>query len=120
MTTIIAGSRTLGKDALYAALAECPWDITEVVSGGANGIDTCGELWATENNIPIKRFPAYWDNFGKMAGFLRNTQMAEYTGDKGALLAVWDGKSRGTKHMIQIAGRYGLRIKVWTPPQPRP
>lgn len=116
MTTIIAGSRTLGEDALYAALAECPWEITEVVSGGANGIDTCGELWATSNRIPWKRFPANWAVYGKSAGPVRNTQMADYAQ---ALLAVWDGKSRGTNHMISIAGSKSLRIMVWTPPQPR-
>lgn len=60
-------------------------------------MDKDGEYYAKCNKIPVKQFPADWDQFGKAAGHIRNKQMAEYAD---ALVAVWDGKSPGTKNMI--------------------
>lgn len=99
MKVVIAGSRSIQKqeDVDYA-MSFCPFEITEVVSGGATGVDTLGENWAKANNIPVKVFPAQWDLHGKAAGFIRNEQMAKYAD---ALIAIWDGKSRGTEHMIR-------------------
>lgn len=85
--------------------------ITEVISGGANGVDKLGEKWAKEQNIPIKRFPANWDKYGRKAGYLRNVEMAEYSD---ALIAVYDGKSKGTKHMIDIAKKKRLKVFIYT------
>jgi hypothetical protein len=68
-----------------------------------------GERWAKENNLPIERYPADWDNHGKSAGYRRNAEMAE---NAEALLALWDFKSRGTKHMIDLALKAGLVIYV--------
>jgi hypothetical protein len=90
-------------------LSRNPWRITEVVSGTARGADRTGEQWASENNVPVKRFPADWDKHGKRAGYLRNADMAEYAE---ALVAFWDGQSRGTKHMIDLAEKAGLRVSV--------
>jgi hypothetical protein len=84
--------------------------ISEVVSGCASGIDKLGEDWAVNNYVPIKRFPADWQRYGKSAGFIRNVQMAEYAG---ALVAIWDGRSRGTWNMIQEANRRDLRVYVY-------
>ncbi|WP_197026348.1 hypothetical protein [Polaribacter sp. Hel_I_88] len=55
------------------------------------------------------RFPAEWNKFGKAAGPVRNKEMAIYAD---ALIAFWDGKSRGTKNMIQLAKQNGLLLKV--------
>lgn len=98
MKVIIAGGRNV-TDQHYVNLActKAPFTITEVVSGCANGVDTLGEVWAIHHEIPIKKFPADWDQHGRRAGSLRNIQMGDYAQ---ALIAVWDGKSRGTKHMI--------------------
>lgn len=75
--------------------------INEVVSGKAQGFDTLGEYWARRNNIPIRPFPAEWSNragdFNHGAGHDRNIKMAEYAD---ALVAIWDGYSGGTLHMI--------------------
>ena len=81
----------------------------EIVSGTANGADKLGERYAQERGYPIKHFPANWDEFGKAAGYLRNKEMADY-GD--ALIAFWDGKSRGTMHMINIANTKLLKVKI--------
>lgn len=115
MKVIIAGSREIAdpKVLIDAIRASC-FNITEVVSGCARGVDRMGEKWASENQLPVKYFPAYWQTYGQKAGFLRNAQMAEY-GE--ALIAVWDGKSLGTKNMIALARAKGLQVFVyrWPP-----
>lgn len=109
---IIAGSRDFNnyellKNKLDSLLANKN-DI-EIVSGTCNGADLLGERYGLENNYPINRFPADWDKFGKRAGPLRNEQMADNTD---ALVAFWDGKSRGTNDMIENAKKRGLLVRV--------
>lgn len=70
----------------------------EVISGGARGIDTFARKWAKWKCIPFNEFAAEWKRHGKMAGYIRNELMAEVA-DIG--LAIWDGSSRGTAHMIE-------------------
>jgi len=81
----------------------------EIISGGASGADALGERFAQEHNLPLKVVPADWKTYGRSAGFLRNEQMARMAG---TLIAFWDGKSRGTKDMIDTAKIIGLRVKV--------
>lgn len=110
MKVIIAGSRGVNsKRFVELAIKEAEFEITEVVSGGARGIDLLGEQWATENKIPITRFNAKWNALGKVAGMIRNAEMAVYAD---ALIAIWDGKSKGTKHMIWTAERHRLKVYV--------
>ena len=113
MRTIIAGSRGFENyeqlDNLMHSLSNS-WKVTEVLSGGARGADYIGEVWASAHNIPVQKFPAEWDKHGKGAGFIRNTEMAE---NAEALIAIWDGKSRGTKHMVEIARRKGLIVVLY-------
>lgn len=79
MKVIIAGSRTITQlDLINQAVAESGFDITEVVSGTANGVDSLGEVWALGAEVPVQRFPAQWQKYGKSAGFKRNRQMADY------------------------------------------
>lgn len=113
MKTIIAGSRGIDDFAIVAqAIVDSKFEITEVVSGTAKGVDTEGEGWASLNEVPIKRFPADWKPngvFDRGAGHKRNAKMAEYAD---ALIAVWDGKSPGTRNMINEAAKRGLKIYV--------
>ena len=83
----------------------------EIVSGCANGADKLGERYANERGHQIKRFPADWDKYGKGAGYRRNAEMANYAG---ALIAFWDGLSRGTAHMINLAKEKGLKVLIIT------
>jgi hypothetical protein len=100
MKVIIAGSRTLSDYGIIElAVTNSKFTPIEIISGCAKGADRLGELFAKNHNLPVKYFPADWNRFGKAAGYKRNQQMAEY-GD--ALVAVWDGKSKGTGHMINI------------------
>ena len=111
MKVIIAGSREITDFALVKqAVDASTFKITEVVSGTARGVDKLGEHWASLYEIPIKTFPAEWDTFGKPAGFVRNVKMAEYAD---ALIAIWDGKSRGTKHMIDQAKLKLLKVFIY-------
>lgn len=114
MRIIIAGSRTVSEDQVREALEYCDWKgfISCVVSGGAKGADRVGEKWAKENGLEIKLFPAEWEKFGKRAGPLRNQSMAEYAN---GLISVWDGESRGTANMIELARDLGLRVSVFRP-----
>ena len=110
MRTIIAGSRDIDDmKLLESAIAESKMDITIVVCGEARGVDWLGKEWAISRNIPVHSFPANWSLHGKSAGFIRNTEMAE---NADAIIAVWDGESRGTKMMIDIAKKKGLKVFV--------
>ena len=110
MKTIIAGSRNFYDfNILQNALTNCPWEITEVVSGCARGADTLGERWAFNAHKPIKRFPANWDRDGNRAGYIRNKVMSQYAE---ALVAFWDGQSRGTRDMIETMKSLGRRVVV--------
>ena len=71
-----------------------------IVSGCAEGADKLGERYASEHNLTVERFPAEWDKYGKYAGPRRNAQMAKVAD---GVLVFWDGKSRGTKNMIENA-----------------
>jgi hypothetical protein len=111
MKLIIAGSRGIhDPDLLAQAIDASGFDpITLVLSGGAAGVDRLGELWAQARGIPVRRFVPDWDARGRSAGILRNVEMAA---EADALVALWDGSSRGTEHMIREAQRRGLRVHV--------
>ena len=80
-----------------------------IVSGCARGADTFGMRYASENIFDVDEYPADWNKYGKKAGYMRNVEMAE---NADALIAFWDGKSKGTKHMIDIATERNLPIRV--------
>lgn len=110
MRTIIAGSREVTDYALVLeAACNSGFKITEIVSGGARGVDRLGEQLGEEFSIPIIRFIPDWAKYGNGAGHLRNTEMAEYAQ---ALIAIWDGYSPGTKNMINTAKRLGLKVYI--------
>ncbi|MCP4520996.1 MAG: DUF2493 domain-containing protein [Cytophagales bacterium] len=115
MKIIIAGSRDFNTEHHYRLLNSVlsrvlrDKDLTtiEIVSGTARGADKFGERYANENNIAIAEFPADWNKHGKSAGYIRNSEMADYGSH---LIAFWDGKSRGTKHMIDLATKKNLKV----------
>lgn len=80
-----------------------------VVCGKARGADSLGEKYAKERGYAVRYFPADWDMNGRSAGYIRNEEMAQ---NADALVAFWDGKSRGTQHMIQTAHKYKLSVRV--------
>lgn len=106
MRTIIAGSRPSKENQqrlhnlLHETIVRSRFQISVVLSGLANGPDQWAVAWATAHRIPVERFPANWSKFGRRAGFLRNKEMAD---NADALICVWDGRSRGTKMMLDLA-----------------
>lgn len=85
----------------------------EIISGTARGADRLGEIFANKYNLKLTKFPADWDYYGKSAGYIRNEQMAKYASkENGILFAFWNGTSRGTKHMIDLANKYNLNIET--------
>lgn len=111
MKLIVAGSREINKYSIIAiAIQKSGFSPTEIVSGCARGVDSIGEEYARLNGLKCAQFPADWVKHGKSAGYKRNVQMAEYAD---ALVAVWDGKSKGTMHMINIMKAKNKPFKVW-------
>lgn len=112
MKVIIAGGRDFNN---YDLLKEkCDiilsnQDEVIIVSGRASGADSLGERYAKEKGFKTELFPADWKKYGKSAGYVRNSEMAEVAE---SLIAFWDGRSRGTKHMIDIAKNKGLKVRI--------
>ena len=111
---IIAGSRdfndyNLLRDAVNYYLVSRNLTEVTIVSGKARGADTLGEKYAKEKGFPVLEFPADWNRYGKSSGHIRNRQMGDISH---GLVAFWDGKSPGTKGMIDYAKKKGLNILV--------
>lgn len=127
MKVIIAGSRScVDYEVLLAAIESSGFNnpkfgpvISEVVSGRALGADILGERWQREHRdaVRLKEFPADWNLHGKSAGVIRNKEMAHYAE---ALIALWDGKSKGTQNMISTAERLGLKVFVYRTDEKHP
>jgi|TARA_B110000908_G_C10223161_1_gene436458 hypothetical protein len=113
MRIIIAGGRDLKNYALVYSMCQFylqNTQVTEIVSGKARGADALGERFAKDMGIYVREFPAEWEKYGKTkAGKIRNEQMAKYGTH---LIAFWDGKSRGTANMIELAKKHRLKVKV--------
>jgi hypothetical protein len=118
---LVCGSR----DLIERSRTECAidnalssWQLTPsslefIISGGARGPDTLGEVWAQANGVTVKRFLPDWDQHGRRAGILRNLEMLDFIAQspQPLVVAVWDGSSRGTGHTVGEARRRGF--KVW-------
>lgn len=112
MKLIIAGSRSFDDyDLMDTSLAKIlSGRLPDVVlSGRAEGADVLGERWAEVHGVPVQYHPADWKRYGKVAGMKRNAEMAK---DGTHLVAFWDGVSRGTANMIDIAKLAGLQVRV--------
>lgn len=80
-----------------------------IVSSHATGADILGEKFASDHNLQCEIHPADWKRYGNSAGPIRNAEMAEVSD---ALIAFWDGESRGTKSMIKLAREKGLQVAI--------
>ncbi len=107
---IIAGSRNFNNYELLKTI--CDQLITKefvIISGCAKGADKLGELYGLHNNIKIEKYPANWNLYGKSAGYIRNKLMAE---NATHCICFWNGESKGTKNMIDLAKQYNLKLKI--------
>lgn len=108
MIVIVAGSRTITDVGRVLDLVEgAGFVITGIISGCAPGVDTAVVMkpWA----CPVLKMPADWKR-GPSAGYRRNAEM-EKVGE--ALIAIWDGESRGTRHMISLMEASGKPYVVF-------
>lgn len=111
MKVIIAGSRSITDyQIVFDAVLFSKFDISEIISGGARGVDRLGEEFAEEHCYDVTRFIPDWDRLGKKAGFVRNSEMGDYAD---ALIAIWDGKSKGTKHMIDYMEKLNKKVFIY-------
>ena len=110
---IVAGSRSFNDYTLLAAkldkvLVNKMPDVV-IVSGGARGADTLAIEYAQRHGLKCDVMPADWNRHGKRAGFMRNADMANHAD---ALVAFWDGQSRGTAHMVRLMQQKGKPVRV--------
>jgi hypothetical protein len=110
MRVIIAGGRDFSDYELMSKSLKCliGKDVT-IISGRAKGADRLGETYGEEHSIPIERYPADWEKNGKSAGYLRNLQMLD---NATHVIAFWDGKSKGTLHLLREAKKRNMPIKL--------
>ena len=118
MKVIIAGGRDFTNATVMAIVLNNLQDVDHVIEiedltlicGMARGADLTAYKLFKEVGLPVEMYPADWDQYGKQAGFIRNTQMA---GVADMLIAFWDGQSRGTAHMIDTARKHNLNVLVF-------
>ena len=109
MKVAVIGSRNLKVDDLGKYL---PDGVTEIVSGGARGVDTCAREYARANKIKLTEFLPEYDKYGRGAPLRRNITIIEYSD---LVLAFWDGSSHGTKYVIDNCKKRGVPVKVYVP-----
>lgn len=107
MKVAVIGSRGLSIKNLGDYL---PSETTEIVSGGAVGVDTSAAEYAIAHDIKLTKFLPDYKKFGRVAPLKRNVEIIEYAD---MVLAFWDGKSRGTKFVIDKCGELGVPVKVF-------
>ena len=119
---IVAGTRTFSDyellrnrldDFISKLKQKHPDKQVVIITGAAKGADQLGSFYARSHNIPLKEFPADWTTYGKAAGPIRNQQMLDYAlHEIPVLIVFWDGESRGTKNMMNIAKRHNVQTEI--------
>ncbi|MBQ2724426.1 MAG: DUF2493 domain-containing protein [Clostridia bacterium] len=114
MKVAVIGSREIRIENLQDYL---PQDTTEIVSGGAKGVDTCAKEYALAHGIPLTEFRPEYSRYGRGAPLKRNLSIIEYAD---MVLAFWDGKSKGTGFVIEACKKRNIPILVYKIPQTVP
>ena len=109
MKVAVIGSRNLSVENLKLYLT---LDTTEIVSGGAKGVDRCAKQYASSHGIPLKEFLPDYKRYHKRAPLMRNLEIIDYAD---LILAFWDGKSHGTAFVISNCKRRNKECRVFIP-----
>lgn len=113
MKIIIAGTRTFkpsfAVENKIDQIIESIEDSITIISGTARGADLYGERYATKKGYSIERYPADWDKYGKKAGYIRNKEMGSVAD---MAIVLWDGESKGSKHMIEEMKKLNKRVEI--------
>ncbi len=106
MKLAVVGSRSIIVNNLNEYINK---NVTEIVTGGAKGTDTCAINYATENSLRLTVFYPEFSRYGKVAPIKRNLSIAEYSDEA---LVFWDGKSKGTKHVISCFEKLQKKVTL--------
>ena len=106
MKLAIIGSRNIDDIVIDKYIPEAT---TEIVSGGAKGVDTLAKFFAQKNGLILTEFLPRYDLYGKVAPIKRNREIAEYADEA---IAFWDGRSKGTDHAIGFFKKLGKKVTV--------
>ena len=106
MKIAVIGSRNLTVDDLEKYL---PKDTTEIVSGGANGIDNCARNYALSHDLKLTEFLPEYSRYGRGAPLKRNLKIIEYAD---VVIAFWDRQSKGTKNVIENCKKLNVKVDV--------
>ena len=109
MRVAVIGSRGLTVPDLERYLPE---GVTEIVSGGARGVDTSAARYARTHGLLLTEFLPEYNLYGRGAPLRRNITIIEHAD---VVLAFWDGTSRGTKYVIDECRKRGIPVQVFTP-----
>ena len=107
MKVAVIGSRGITLDDITPYLPE---GTTEIVTGGARGVDACAEKYAREHGLALTVFRPRYDRFGRGAPMERNRRIVEYAD---CVVAIWDGDSRGTEFVIRACRDTGKPVSVY-------
>ena len=109
MKVAVIGSRGLTVPDLGRYLPE---DTTEIVSGGARGVDRSAAAYARAHGIPLTEFLPEYEKYGRSAPLKRNITIIEYSD---LVLAFWDGTSHGTAFVIEHCRKMGRAVRIFRP-----
>jgi len=109
MRVAVIGSRSLTVRELGKYIPE---STTEIVSGGAKGVDSSAREYAMSHGIKLTEFLPEYEKYGRSAPLKRNITIIEYSD---VVLAFWDGKSHGTKYVIDNCKKLGVPVKIYIP-----
>ncbi len=108
MELLIAGSRSITS---FDLSPHIPADVDLIITGGAKGVDTLAEAYARERGIPTVTVKPVYKKYGRAAPVVRDKEMVDMAD---AVLVVWDGRSRGSKHTADYACERGKPLTVVT------
>ena len=109
MIVAVVGSRDYNDYSRLKKTLDTMENISLLILGGAKGADSLAEVYAREKNIELKRLVPDWPTYGRAAGMIRNKDIVA---EAECIVAFWDGKSKGTKHSIELAKKKGVPVVV--------
>ena len=109
MRVAVIGSRGLQVNDLGKYL---PDEVTEIISGGARGVDTSAREYATKHGLKLTEYLPEYNKYGRSAPLKRNITIIE---NADLVLAFWDGSSKGTKYVIENCKKRNIPLKIYVP-----
>ena len=107
MKIAIIGSRSITVSNIESYVTDC----TEIVSGGAAGIDSCAAEFARKSKIKLTEFLPEYERYGKAAPIIRNKKIVDYSD---MVIVFWNGTSKGTLSVIKYAEKQKKPLKIFT------